>query len=275
MTAQADEEIPLTSNHRDRRAVTYRYGPEDDHVGDLWLPDQPGPHPVATVLHGGFWRAYYTRDLMDRMCADLVGRGWAVWNLEYRRVGAGGGWPATFRDVATGVDLLDLLAERYLLDLGRHVALGHSAGGHLALWAAARGGLPAQAPGAHPVARPAGVVSLAGVNDLRLAERLEQGGHAAADLLGGTPGRHPDRYDLASPAHRVPLGVPQLVVHGDRDVNVAPELSESYAETARRAGDDVELLRVPGADHFTVIDPGSEAWTACIAAIDRLLPDRS
>lgn len=106
--------------------VLYHYGPEDDHVGDLWLPAGSGPHPVVAVLHGGYWRAYFTRALMDDLCADLAGRGWAAWNLEYRRVGTGGGWPATFRDVATGVDHLSLLAERYPLDLGRLVALGHS-----------------------------------------------------------------------------------------------------------------------------------------------------
>ena len=260
----------VTGGQGEPGPVLYHYGPEDDHVGDLWLPEGSGPHPVAVVLHGGYWRAYFTRALMDELCADLAGRGWAAWNLEYRRVGAGGGWPATFRDVATGVDHLSLLAERYPLDLGRLVSVGHSAGGQLALWTAARAGLPPGAPGAEPIVRPVGVVDLAGLADLRLAEQLEQGSHASAELLGGTPQQHPDRYAVTSPAQRLPLGVPQGVVHGDADVNVAPEISDAYATAARTAGDDVELVRVPGADHFALIDPAGPGWAAALAQLDRV-----
>lgn len=250
---------------------TYRYGPDEDHIGDLWLPAGSGPHRVTVVIHGGYWRAYFKRDLMDAVCRDLVGRGWAAWNIEYRRVGAGGGWPSTFRDVATAVDFLDLLAARHPLDLTRMIALGHSAGGHLALWTAARGGLPEHAPGAGPVLRPAGVVSLAGVSDLRLAEQLGQGSHAAAELLGGTPDQRPERYGLASPAERLPLGVPQALVHGDRDINVAPEISDAYAVRARKAGDDITFVRVPG-DHFSLIDPATAAWAVCAEQLDRIAP---
>src|SRR5699024_620832 len=132
-----------------------------------------GPHAVAVVIHGGFWRAYYQRDLMHPICENLAAGGWAVWNIEYRRVGGAGGWPMTFRDVATAIDFLELIAERHRLDLDRLAALGHSAGGHLALWLAARAGLPPHAPGAGPIVRPAGVVSQAGVSDLRLSEELE------------------------------------------------------------------------------------------------------
>jgi acetyl esterase/lipase len=253
---------------------TYRYGPEADHVGDLWLPEGDGPFPLLVVLHGGYWRAYYKRDLMDGLCADLVRRGWAAWNLEYRRLGAGGGWPATFRDVATGVDLLDLLAERHPLELQRFGALGHSAGGHLALWIASRRGLPAATPGAEPVVNPAFVVDLAGVSDLRLAEQLEQGSHAAAELLGGTPDERPGRYELASPTERIPIGVPTAVVHGTADTNVAPEISASYVAKAREAGDRVELISVPDADHFDLIDPDSGAWAQAADQLTRLVPAR-
>lgn len=256
----------------DPEPLTYRYGPDEGHVGDLWLPGGAGPHPVTVVVHGGYWRAYYKRDLMDGLCADLAGRGWAAWNIEYRRVGAGGGWPQTFRDVAAAVDFLDLLADRHPLDLRRIGALGHSAGGQLALWAAARRSLPADAPGAAPVVVPSGVVSLAGVSDLRLAEELEQGSHATAELLGGAPTECPERYALASPAERVPLGVPQAVVHGDRDVSVDVRISESYVATAKRAGDDVELVRIPGADHFTLIDPASAAWRTCFTELESVVP---
>jgi acetyl esterase/lipase len=251
--------------------TTLRYGPDEDHVGDLWLPETDGPHRVAVVIHGGYWRAGYGRDLMDAVCADLAGRGWAAWNLEYRRVGAGGGWPATFLDVAAGVDVLHALAEDHRLDLARVAAIGHSAGGQLALWTAARAGLPAGAPGAEPVVRPAGVVSQAGVCDLRLSAALGEGSRAAAALLDGAPDERPERYALASPAERVPLGVPQGVVHGDRDADVSLAISERYAERARAAGDDAELVVLPGADHFALIDPGTRAWAACLAQLERVV----
>lgn len=124
------------------------YGPHPSQVGELFLPMKEGPHPVAVVLHGGYWRSRYDRSLMTELCLDLAAHGWAAWNLEYRRVGGGGGWPTTFEDVATGVDALAELEAQ--LDLEQIVSVGHSAGGHLALWLAGRGGLPAGAPGADP-----------------------------------------------------------------------------------------------------------------------------
>ena len=143
----------------------HAYGPGPAQVGELWVPDGAGPHPVAVLLHGGFWRASYDHTLMEPLAADLVGQGWAAWNVEYRRVGmTGGGWPGTFDDVAAAVDLLARLGrEAPGLDLGRVVPIGHSAGGHLALWCAARAGLPARAPGADPAVVAAAAVSQAGV----------------------------------------------------------------------------------------------------------------
>ncbi len=247
--------------------LTLRYGPDPDQVGDLWLPAGSGPHPVAVVIHGGYWRAYYRRDLMDGLAADLAARGWAAWNIEYRRVGADGGWPQTFRDVACAIDLLDLLADRHGLDRARIAAIGHSAGGQLGLWAAARPQLPADAPGADPIVVPTTVVSLAGVADLRLAEELEQGIHASAELLGGTPEQVPGRYGLASPRELLPLSVRQIVVHGDADVHVDPVISARYVEAARAAGDPVESLRPAEADHFTLIDPTSAVWGETMALL--------
>lgn len=232
----------------------HRYGPGRDQHGDLWLPVGAGPWPVAVVLHGGFWKDRYRKGLMDRVCADLVRRGWAAWNLEYRRVGGGGGWPATLEDVAAGVDLLADLARSAPLDLSCVVTVGHSAGGQLALWVAGR---------ADSRVAVAGVVGLAPVSDLVEADRLGLGGHATRRFLGGPAARVPERYAAASPAARLPLGIPQLLVHGVEDDTVPVSMSAGYAAAASRAGDDVEVVVVPGIGHMEVIDPReTEAWGA-------------
>lgn len=243
------------------------YGRRRSQVGELFLPEAGGPWPVAVVVHGGFWRAGYGRRLMDALCTDLAGRGWAAWNLEYRRLGllAGGGWPATFLDVAAGIDHLGELAERDLsLDLSCVVAIGHSAGGHLALWAAARTRLPEAAPGGSPRVRVTHAVSQAGVADLAEAARLGLGGGVVRRLLGGMPDKRLERYSVASPAELLPLGVPQLLVHGGRDGTVPAEMSRRYVERALGAGDPVELVVLSDDGHFEHLDPGSEAWGAVI-----------
>lgn len=217
---------------------------------------------MAVVLHGGFWKRRYGGRLNEPLCRDLAARGWAAWNVEYRRVGfrAGGGWPATFADVAAAIDHLAVLERELPLDLGRVVTIGHSAGGHLALWAAARPGLPAGAPGARPVVPVTHAVAQAGVSDLEEAARLELGGGAVRRLLGGLPAERPEPYALGSPLARLPLGVPQLLVHGEEDDTVPVALSRRYAEAAGAAGDEVDLVTLPGAGHFEHLDPGSEAW---------------
>jgi acetyl esterase/lipase len=155
------------------------------------------------VIHGGFWRDAYDRSLMDALCEDLASAGWAAWNLEYRRLRSGGGWPETFEDVAAGIAHVQELVD----DLSVVATIGHSAGGHLALWAAAR---------PEPRVRVTHAVAQAGVVDLVEAARLKLSRGAAEELLGGSPAEVPDRYELVSPAARLPLGVPQLLVHGDR-----------------------------------------------------------
>jgi acetyl esterase/lipase len=210
------------------------------------------------VLHGGFWRAAYDRSLMAALCADLAARGLAAWNLEYRRLGGGGGWPQTFADVAAGVDRLAALEAE--LDLGRVSCVGHSAGGQLALWAASRRWARVT------IGR---VVSQAGVCDLAEAARLGLSRGAADELLGGSLSAHPGRLAAASPAARLPLGVPQLLVHGELDDAVPIAMAEAYARAARAAGDDVELVRLPRTGHFEHLDPASEAWRAAIAFLER------
>jgi acetyl esterase/lipase len=252
-------------------ATKHRYGPHRDQFGELTRPDGRGaaPWPVAVLIHGGFWRARYDLRLQDRLAGDLAARGWAVWNLEYRRLGwrSRGGWPATFEDVAAGIDRLGRLDAP--LDLARVVAIGHSAGGHLALWAAARRGLPAGAPGAEPSVRLAGAVAQAGVVDLREAARLGLSSEAARRLLGGPPGKLPQRYDLASPIERLPIGVPQLLVHGDADDSVPIDLARRYAGRAAEAGDPCELAELRGCGHYEHLDPGTEAWAVVTGWLER------
>lgn len=228
------------------------YGAGRSRFGELHLPEREGPRPVAVLLHGGFWRRRFDRTLMDGLCRDLATSGWTAWNLEYRRLGflAGGGWPATFEDVAAGIDHLETLQG---VDLGTVAAIGHSAGGHLALWAATR---------ERPRVRVTHVVAQAAVADLREAARLGLSGDAVAKLLGGLPDRRSERYAAASPIERLPLGVPQLLVHGEEDGIVPVSMSLRYHDAALAAGDPVELVVLPATGHFEHLDPRSDAWAA-------------
>ena len=214
-----------------------RYGSHPSQLAELFEPEGE-PRGVAVVIHGGFWRASYDRHLMDDLCRDLAARGWAAWNLEYRRLGDGGGWPHTFEDVEAGIR--HVKASNNVL-----LAIGHSAGGHLALWAAAYGLVT-------------GAVSQAGVCDLAEAARLNLSRGVVHELLP------PDAYAHASPAELLPLGVPQLLVHGEADDVVPVELSRSYHAAAVEAGDQVDLVTLPGVAHFEHLDPSSEAWRAVI-----------
>lgn len=250
------------------RVQRYRYGEGRSRVADLLLPPGDGaPARTAVLVHGGYWRAGYDRRLEDAVAADLVGRGWAVWNTDYRPVGAGGGWPATLDDAAAAVQLLAVAAQEHALPLDRVAVVGHSAGGQLALVAASRA---ATDPAAR--VRAAGVVAQAGVLDLVAADAEGLGGGAVAELLGGGAGRLPERYAAADPAQLVPLGVPVLAVTGDADTTVPPSQSERYAAAARAAGGDVELLVVPGEDHLAHLDPASACWAATREWLEDLLP---
>ena len=239
------------------------YGPHPDQYAELQLPAGDGLG-VAVVIHGGFWRAAYDASLGRPLTEDLVERGWIAYNIEYRRVGNGGGWPTTLADVAAAIDYLSQLD----LDLSQVVAIGHSAGGHLAVWAAGRPTLPPLAPGAAPLVTVTGVISQAGVLDLRTGAAQGVGGTAIPDLLGGGPDEVPDRYAWADPIVQVPLPVPVVCIHGRDDDSVPLAQSEAYVAAAKQAGGVAELVESDG-DHMAHVDPSSTAWAAAVGALTR------
>lgn len=256
--ARSDASAPhWPEDRRQLTRATYTYGSDPSQLGELFLPSGRRSFSVCVVVHGGYWRAQHDRSLMTDLCLDLAAHGVAAWNVEYRRVGVGGGWPETFLDVAAAVDLLATLAAP--LDLGRVSTVGHSAGGHLAFWAAARPTLPHGAPGADPAVRIGGAVSEAGVLDLALAAQIRPSAEPTRALLG-PPEADPSRYELSSPRARVPLGIPQLLLHGDRDETVSIRIATSYAAAARDAGDPCELRVLSGVGHFEHIDARSYVW---------------
>lgn len=243
---------------------TLRYGRAPDQVGDLRLPPGDDIHPVVALIHGGFWREPWHRDLMAPLANDLVRRGYATWNVEYRRVGeSGGGWPVTAEDVADAVDALTVIADDHPVDAGQVVLVGHSAGGHLALVTAAR---------ERALVRPSLVVALAAVSDLVDGARRGLGDGAVAELMGGGPDDLPERYAEASPIARLPLPSPVLLVHGEADDRVPVAQSEAFWQAAHRAGGRVDAETLAKVDHFAVIDPRSDAWQLTAEHITERVP---
>ena len=218
-------------------ASRHNYGDDPSQYGVLY-----GEGPVAVLLHGGFWKAEYGLELMDALCEDLARRGWAAWNVEYRRLGNGGGVPETLDDVAAAIDHLAELD----VDRSRVVAIGHSAGGHLAAWAATRD---------NPRVAVTGVVSQAGVLDLASAR-----GAATSPTASWTASSTGSPTQIASPIERLPLGVPALLTHGGLDDTVPVEISETFA---RASG--ATLIVEPDEDHYGHLDPENPLWKAVTA----------
>src|SRR5882757_6861300 len=256
------------------------YGPDPNQFGELRIPAGRGPHPVVVLIHGGCFKGAYAslRDLAP-MGDALKAQGIATWNIEYRRLGQpGGGWPGTYLDVGHAVDQLRALAETHRLDLNRVVFVGHSAGGHLAMWAAARQRVPQASTLAmtNPL-QVRGVIDLAGPLDLTAnIEGYESlcHDHVITSLMGGTPAEEPEHYAEASPIKLLPLGVLQVLVVGEHEAFVPLRFAKTYMEAANRAGDQVRLIQIPGVGHFEIASPRASPWPKVDAAIRALLDGR-
>ena len=264
--------------------VPERYGDGLRQTGEWWLPPgaATGLLPTVVLVHGGYWRAQYDASLEDALAADLAGRGFLVWNVDY--AASDRPWPTTLTDVAAAYDHLGVGRFADRVDPARVAVAGHSAGGQLALWLASRqevgsggpgalvqgrpgwGAVPAR-PGVAP--RPAVVVAQAPVAALVQGARLGLGRGAVTALLGGSPEQVPERYQAADPVGLLPTGVRTVLVHGRADDTVPMSQSEQYVAAANRAGDDSRLVLVPGG-HFEHLDPRTPAIAALREALAAL-----
>lgn len=270
-TVNASEELPPITW---QEATTWPYPGDYERIhyaaesplqfGDLRLPDGPGPHPVAIMIHGGGWKGHIDIDHFGKAAKGLTDAGIATWSLEYRRIGnKGGGWPGTFQDIAHGTDHLRELAEKYPIDLDRVIAIGHSAGGHFALWLASRSKLKEtdELYIANPL-KIKGVLGLAAVPDLKfrysdMCKTPDNCDDTIQKLMGGTPEQYPARYQQGSPIENLPLNIPQILFYGGRDEWTRTH----FYHEARAAGDDVRLINAPSSGHFEMIDPDSpQTW---------------
>lgn len=252
----------LTERARPDPDATLAYGPDAMQRVDLWLPKGAGPHPVVLMVHGGCWRtAIADRKLMSWVAADLRASGVAVWNIDYRGVDrAGGGYPGTFADAAAAADALRAHAAEYHLDGSKVVAIGHSAGGHLALWLAARPRLPADSPLRTPAPLPvARVVSLGGLPDLEATAAGPDNG-CGTEVVARLVGDRPDPYRDTSVPRLLPVGVPQDLVNGREDRIIPFRFATDYVQAASKAGDRVQLHTVPNTGHVELVAPESAAW---------------
>jgi acetyl esterase/lipase len=245
----------------------YLYGSDPSQFGDLHLPAGRRRPGTVVLIHGGWWGPNFGADRLDAAAADLAGRGWVTWNIEYRRLELGGGYPSTLEDVAAAIDYLGTLEG---VDRQPVVAVGHSAGGHLAVWAAGRSKLAAGAPGAEPGIELTAAISLAGAVDLGSAAREGIGDGAAIKLMGGGPDEHRQQYAVADPIAQVPIRATIRCVHAKGDDRVPFAQSVSYVAAARAAGQDAQLLEVDG-DHLSVVDTSASAWPVVIDALEELM----
>ena len=249
-------EVPDVASDNPRRIA---YGDDPSQFADLYLPADTGTAlPVIVLIHGGFWRAQYGLDLMVPLAEDLIARGYAVLNIEYRRVGIGGGYPETLLDVAAAIDLL--VAQSVALDLDDVVVIGHSAGGHLALWSGGRGALPAGAPGASPLVVPRLAIGQGPVFDLAASDAAQVGAGAVTDFMGGSSADLAAEYAIATP--NPAAGVPLVVVRGELDDIVPAQFA-----VPTPVG-NVKVVDIADEDHFHLIDPASNSWAAVIELLN-------
>lgn len=240
--------------------VRIPYGADPNQFADLRVPPGTGPHPLVINIHGGFWKAAYGLDHNGHLCEALRQKGVATWSLEYRRIGQpGGGWPGTGEDVRAAAEYALNLPKNHPIDPSRVISMGHSAGGHLALW------LAAELPWLQ------GAISLAGVADLRKAYALQLSQGIVKTFLGGSPEEQPDRYRQASPIERLPLRKRTVLIHGEKDSIVPIDIARGYEAAARKAGDRVQLLALADTGHFELIDPLLPQWRKVEASVLEML----
>lgn len=253
----SDDILNIPPPPADARVV---YGKDPNQFGELRFPKTGGPFPVVMNIHGGFWRAQYGLAHAGHLCAALTGKGYATWNVEYRRVGnPGGAWPGTFEDIKSSYRFIPQIAKQYKLDASRILVMGHSAGGQLAL-----------ALAAHELAV-ARVVSLAGVVDLQQAYRDHLSNDAVVEFLGGKPSEVAEHYREADPMD-LSIKAKQWLIHGAADEVVPPMYSRNYVETKQRRGEDAHYLEIGPAGHYELIDPRSPAWSKVLDTVLRMLP---
>lgn len=245
--------------------ATLSYGPSPSQAIDIYLPKTKGPHPVAILIHGGCWMKLTAgREQLRAVASELAGRGIAVWSVGYRRVDEdGGAYPGLYQDAAKAFDLLPANAAKYKFDLSRVVTVGHSAGAHLALWAAGRDKLPRTSPAyvasPYPVRN---VIALGGVGDLEKATGLATvcGPTIMPAVVGSPSASRADIYSDTSPSKLLPTGTKILMVTGTEDKVTPPAYAQTYVDELKAAGSAAELVFVPDAAHFDVVTLGTPAW---------------
>ncbi|MRW90059.1 prolyl oligopeptidase family serine peptidase [Duganella sp. FT80W] len=270
--AALEPSIDIVSRPQPSASTRFRYGNASSQFAELRVPGGSGVYPVVVGIHGGWWRAGYGLETHSHLCHALTEAGYASWNIEYRRLGEPGcTWMETLEDVGSAIDYLARIADDYALDLSRVVTLGFSAGGQLAMWAAARPNLPR----AHPLRTPAPLpikagVSLAGALDLARCAELGLSNNVVQEFLGGDVATVPHHYAYSSPIELLPLAIPQVLIHGTADSSVPHEISERYAAAASASRDSCELILLPTTGHFELIDPRSDAWDVVHRTVDKL-----
>jgi acetyl esterase/lipase len=257
------------------------YGPGPCQFGDLWIPEtsRGSRFPLVVFYHGGWWKSEYDLGYAGHLCKALKNEGIATWSVEYRRVGyTGGGWPTTFQDAAAGLDFVATLAKQYPLDLSRVITSGHSAGGHLAFWAAGRHHIDPHSEIYQPQPQVplVATISLAGAVDLRLTIDLSGYFTFAHDkqevyaLMGGRPQEFPVRYMAGNPGDLLPFNIPQVLIQGTDDDQIPHDIPDRWKDMARRLGDAASVTTIASADHFDVVDPQSFAWPVVRGAFRKL-----